>query len=57
MTKGELIKALDGLDDNARIYVDYREMGFDYLIGILDVTDKVVGNDVENEITLIVGDR
>ena len=57
MTKGELLKALEGLDNDARIFAEYSEMGFDYLLDILDVKDKVTGTDVENEVTLVVGDR
>ena len=47
MTKGELIKALEGLDNNARIFAEYIDMGFGYTLDILDVKDKVVGDNVE----------
>lgn len=55
MTKGELIKALEGLDDNARIFIETEES--DFLLDIINAKDKVVGDDVENEITLVVGDK
>lgn len=55
MTKGELIKALEGLDDNARILI---ETEYEYfLLDVIDVKDKVVGDDVENEVTLVVGEK
>jgi hypothetical protein len=55
MTKGELIKVLEGLDDNARIFIETEES--DLLLDIINAKDKVVGDDIENEITLVVGDK
>lgn len=55
MTKGELIKALEGLDDNARIFIETEELN--YLLDVIDVKDKVVGDDVENEVTLVIGEK
>lgn len=55
MTKGELIKALEGLDDNARIKIETEHDYF--LLDIINTKDKAVGDDVENEITLVVGEK
>lgn len=52
MTKGELIKILDGLDDNAQIYVSTSDND-DYCYNITDYCDKVTDDGVENEITLL----
>ena len=51
MTKGELNKALEGLDDDAHITV----AGIDETceLNIVGWEDKVTGVDVQNEITLI----
>lgn len=51
MTKGELIKALEGLDDDAHITV----AGIDETceLNIVGWKDKVTGAEVQNEITLI----
>lgn len=49
MTKRDLMKALEGLDDDAVIYIEADES-----IYLFDgFKDKVTGDKVENEITLI----
>lgn len=54
MTKGELLKELEGLDNDAVIYVTGCTETNEYF-HIQDVTDKVTGADVQNEITLVCG--
>jgi hypothetical protein len=51
MTKGELFKMLEGLDDNAVVRVS----GLDEIceLNIIGYRDLVQGDDVENEITLV----
>ena len=51
MTKGKLIKILEGLDDDAHITV----AGIDETceLNIVGWKDKVTGENVQNEITLI----
>jgi len=49
MKKRDLMKALEGLDDDAVIYIETDEA-----IYLFDgFKDKVIGDKVENEITLI----
>ena len=55
MTKGELIKALEGLDDDARILIDCKDIDTGCLLDILYYEDKVTGDKLENEITLVCG--
>lgn len=50
MTKGELIKNLEDLDDDATGCTETNEY-----FHIQGVTDKVTGADVQNEITLVCG--
>ena len=52
MTKGELLKELEGLDDDAVIYVTGCTETNEYF-HIRGVTDKVTGADVQNEVTLV----
>lgn len=52
MTKGELLKELEGLDDDAVIYVTGCTETNEYF-HIRGATDKVTGADVQNEITLL----
>ena len=54
MTKGELLKELEDLDDDAVIYVTGCEETNEYF-NIRWVRDKVTGTDVENEATLVCG--
>jgi hypothetical protein len=51
MTKGELFKMLEGLDDSAIVRVS----GLDETceLNIIGYKDLVQGDDVENEITLV----
>ena len=54
MTKGELIKILEGLDDNAHITVEFpNDDIWDY--NITGFCDKVTGDKLQNEITLVCG--
>ena len=59
MTKKELMKALEGLDDDAIIYISIPD---EVCTGIATTNFyapeeyKVVGDDVENEITLVIED-
>ena len=52
MTKGELLKELEGLDDDAVIYITGCTETNEYF-HIRGVTDKATGADVQNEITLV----
>lgn len=52
MTKGELIKILDGLDDDAQIYISTSDNDI-YCYNITDYCDKVTDDEVKNEITLL----
>lgn len=52
MTKGELIKILDGLDDEAQIYISTSDNDI-YCYNIRGYCDKVTGDEVENEILLL----
>lgn len=54
MTKGELLKELEGLDDDAVIYVTGCTETNEYF-QICGVTDKVTGADIQNEVTLVCG--
>ena len=52
MTKADLIKALDGLDDDAIIYV--QTPADEYITYTVVATcDKVIDKKLQNEITLI----
>ena len=54
MTKGELIKALEGLDDDAQIMIEIpNEEVWNY--NITGFCDKVTGDKLQNEITLVCG--
>ena len=55
MTKGELLKELEGLDNDAVIYVTGCTETNEYFYIIRGVTDKVTGADVQNEVTLVCG--
>ena len=52
MTKGELLKALEGLDDDAVIRVSTCDNDI-YCYNIRGYCDKVTGDEVENEILLL----
>lgn len=52
MNKGELIKILDGLDDESQIYISTSDND-DYCYNITGYCDKVTDDGVENEITLL----
>ena len=52
MTKGQLLKELEGLDDDANITVETPDNEY-YLYNIGYTKDKVTGTDVQNEITLV----
>lgn len=52
MTKGELIKVLEGLDDSAVIRVSTSDNDI-YCYNITGYCDKVTDDGVENEITLL----
>ena len=52
MTKAKLIKELEGLDDDAQIYVGIPDDP-SVQLNIAYACDKVIGADVQNEITLI----
>ena len=54
MTKGELLKELEDLDDDAVIYVTGCTETNEYF-HIREVKDKVIGADVQNEATLVCG--
>lgn len=49
MTKGELLKILEGLDDNAQIIIELDDKWYN----IYDYRRKVVSKEIKNEITLI----
>ena len=51
MTKGELFKMLEGLDDDAHITVSGIDDTCD--LNIIGYKDLVQGEDVQNEITLV----
>lgn len=53
MTKAELIKELEDLDDEAQILVYVPEFENEYCFNIKRSMDKVTGKDVMNEITLV----
>lgn len=55
MTKGQLIRELEGLDDDAQIYVGSADNPSGYY-NIEYTCDKVTGNKLQNEITLIIKD-
>lgn len=54
MTKAELIKALESLDDDATILVEVDDTIYEYheLLHIDSVKDIVTGKNIENEATL-----
>lgn len=51
MTKAELLQALEGLDDEATIYVDVPDGD---IFVVADYYDKVTDPNVRNEITFTV---
>jgi hypothetical protein len=53
MTKGDLLKMLEGLDDDAHIMVGGIDDTCD--LNIIGYRDLVQGDDVQNEITLVCG--
>ena len=53
MTKGELLKMLEGLDDDAHILVSGIDEDCD--LNIVGYKDLVQGEDVQNEVTLVCG--
>lgn len=53
MTKGELLKELEDLNNDAVIYVTGTETN-EYFC-ICNVIDKVIGADIQNEVTLVCG--
>lgn len=53
MRKKDLLQALEGLDDDALIYVQTAPLDeSEQYYFIQGFTDKITGDDVENEITL-----
>lgn len=55
MTKRALINALEGLDDDAQVYVYVADDNMNMILSTLVcVTDKVTGPDVQNEIMLVM---
>ena len=52
MTKRQLLKELEGLDDDANITVETPDNEY-YLYNIGYTKDKVTGADVQNEATLV----
>lgn len=54
MTKGELLKELKDLDDDAVIYVTGCTETDEYFC-IRNVIDKVTGADIQNEAVLVCG--
>lgn len=52
MTKGELLKELEDLDDDAVIYITGCTETNEYFC-IRSVIDKVTGADIQNEVTLV----
>ena len=54
MTKGELLKELEDLDNDAVIYVTGCTETNEYFC-ICNVIDKVIGADIQNEVTLVCG--
>lgn len=52
MTKKELIEALEGLSDDALIYLEFQTMDECFIGQLSHVDNKVTGDDVQNEITL-----
>lgn len=53
MTKSELLKELEDIDDDAQIFVFVPEFETEYCFNIKRIVDKVTGEDVMNEITLV----
>lgn len=51
MTKGQLLKEFEGLDDNAQIYIETPDSNVCFHVRY--TKDKTTGADVENEITLV----
>ena len=55
MTKKDLLNALEGLDDDAQVYVGVADEDMNMILGTLvSVTDKVTGPDVQNEVMLVM---
>lgn len=51
MTKGQLLKEFEGLDDDAQIYVETPDS--DIIFHVAYTEDKATGAEIENEITLV----
>ena len=51
MTKGQLLKEFEGLDDDAQIYIETPDSNVCFHVRY--TKDKTTGADVENEITLV----
>lgn len=55
MTKKDLLNALEGLDDDAQVYVYVADDDINMILSTLvSVTDKVTGPDVQNEVMLVM---
>lgn len=55
MTKKDLLNALEGLDDDAQVYVGVEDDDINMILSTLvSVTDKVTGPDVQNEVMLVM---
>lgn len=55
MTKRALLDALEGLDDDAEVYVYVADEDINMILSTLvSVTDKVTGPDVQNEVMLVM---
>lgn len=55
MTKRALLDALEGLDDDAEVYVYVADEDYKMILSTLvSVTDKVTGPDVQNEVMLVM---
>lgn len=55
MTKRVLLDALEGLDDDAEVYVYVADEDINMILSTLvSVTDKVTGPDVQNEVMLVM---
>jgi len=55
MTKRQVLNALEGLDDDALVYIGVADDDINMILGTLVcVTDKVTGPDVQNEVMLVM---
>lgn len=55
MTKRQVLDALEGLDDEAQVYVYVADEDINMILSTLvRVTDKVTGPDVQNEVMLVM---